>query len=119
MRALYSLFWTKQGTSKPRPGKELPLSILPPLHLACVSGAADALEALLARGANIQATSGLPCWTPLHSATASGNHRVANILVDRGADPCARDYHGLTPIELAEDSRTRAILKEAAAKWTE
>ena len=41
-------------------------------------------------------------WTPLHFATANGYERVADVLLEAGADPRATTHAGLTARDLAE-----------------
>ena len=40
-------------------------------------------------------------YTPLHGAVAHGHETVAAVLLDHGADPCARDPEGTAPLHLA------------------
>jgi cytohesin len=57
------------------------------LHLAARQGRKDAVELLLAHGANINARlTGWPGWTPLHEAAAANQKEVAELLITKGAD---------------------------------
>ncbi|MCK4822591.1 ankyrin repeat domain-containing protein, partial [bacterium] len=64
------------------------------LHLAARQGRKDAVELLLANGANINARLiGWPGWTPLHEAATANHKEVAELLITKGADTnanCAR-----------------------------
>ncbi|MFY7780519.1 MAG: ankyrin repeat domain-containing protein, partial [Tagaea sp.] len=60
------------------------------LMAAAREGHAAVLDLLHARGARIDATT-RDGWTALLYAAWAANHVVANILVDRGADPNATD----------------------------
>jgi hypothetical protein len=41
-------------------------------------------------------------WTPLHGAASRGANRVAQFLIDHGADLTAKEKFGRTPVQLAE-----------------
>jgi ankyrin repeat protein len=54
---------------------------------------------LIARGANVNATSGLTGRTPLLIAAGRpGAARIVKLLLDKGADPKVRDRQGLTTV---------------------
>ncbi|KAJ8710570.1 hypothetical protein PYW08_009085 [Mythimna loreyi] len=40
-------------------------------------------------------------WSALHAASARGQSRCARLLMAAGADPCARDLVGRTPLDIA------------------
>jgi ankyrin repeat protein len=89
------------------------------LHLAAFFGQADAVDLLLARGAEVDARgTGWMIGTPLHSA-ASGRHlEAARRLLDRGADPNARQARGYTPLHAAAhngDAALTALLRGRGA----
>jgi ankyrin repeat protein len=78
-----------------------------PLHCAAAHGfyaeAVEMAEALLARGADVNARSRELGLVPLHEATGGD---VIRLLVARGADPNVRSDAGLTPLEhMIEDER--------------
>ena len=78
-----------------------------PLHCAAAHGfhaeAAEMAEALLARGADVNARSRELAFVPLHEATGA---EVIRLLVSRGADASVRNSAGLTPLEyMIEDER--------------
>jgi ankyrin repeat protein len=72
-----------------------------PLHIASAWGNVEVVEALIARGADINARDiarmKLGC-TPLHIASAWGNVEVVEALIARGADINARDNVGESPL---------------------
>lgn len=74
-----------------------------PLHLAAFFGRADAVEALLAAGADLRAVSRNAHGNmPLHAALAGhAPGRIAVMLLARGADPRATDRAGYTPLHHA------------------
>jgi ankyrin repeat protein len=84
-----------------------------PLHLAGFYGHPDAAAALLELGAEPSALGdNALANTPLHAALAiSGDGRVVELLVARGADVNARAAGGYTPLHLAA-SRGHAMAVE-------
>jgi ankyrin repeat protein len=78
-----------------------------PLHCAAGHGfypeAVEIAEALLARGADVNARSREYGFVPLHEARGAG---VISLLLARGADANIRSSAGLTPLEyMIEDER--------------
>jgi len=70
-----------------------------PLHLASFFGHADAVRALLARGAALEVVAENPMRVrPLHSAAASGDTEVVRLLVGAGAEVDARQEGGFVPL---------------------
>lgn len=55
---------------------------------------------LVKAGANVNAK-GLEDDTPLHDASVIGNMKLVKMLVERGADPCAKNQKGKTPCDVA------------------
>jgi ankyrin repeat protein len=45
-------------------------------------------------------------WTALHIAACSGHHRVVGVLLERGADPHARNNKDKTPFQEALDNHS-------------
>ena len=87
---------------------------LTPLHNAATSsGHPEAIEALVAAGADPNAK-GPADWTPLHIAAGSSDHpEVIKALVAAGADPMARGLIGETPLHLAAGSSKHPEVIEA------
>lgn len=70
------------------------------LHWAATDGSVEAVQALLAHGAEVNAkTKG--DRTPLHQAVRYGNLTVVKLLLDNNADVNAIDRGGVTPLILA------------------
>jgi uncharacterized protein len=76
------------------------------LHYAAFFGSPEAVRALVAAGADLEARSTnqefAPEATPLHSAVAAGRMENAQALLEAGADPNARQHGGFTPLMEAE-----------------
>ncbi|MGH8809670.1 MAG: ankyrin repeat domain-containing protein [Noviherbaspirillum sp.] len=67
------------------------------LMIACYKQNKAAVEALLAKGAEVNR----PGWTPLHYAAAIGNNQIVQILLDRYAYIDAESPNKTTPIMMA------------------
>ena len=67
-------------------------------------GAIKRMQAMLSLGASINSRGRLHAvgFTPLHLAVQHEYPRVAQFVIDQGADLDARDKWGRTPLELAE-----------------
>jgi uncharacterized protein len=70
-----------------------------PLGLAAFFGHASAVRLLLARGADVHAAASNDMKVqPLHAAVAGRNLEAVEAILDRGADPNARQQVGYTPL---------------------
>ncbi|WP_136417276.1 MULTISPECIES: ankyrin repeat domain-containing protein [Oxalobacteraceae] len=67
------------------------------LMIACYKGNKAAVDALLAKGAEVNK----PGWTPLHYAAAIGNNDIVQILLDKSAYIDAESPNKTTPIMMA------------------
>lgn len=67
-----------------------------PLHAAASEGTEEAISALVAAGAMLQATENIGRRTPLHDACARLRPKNVERLLDLGADERARDNDGRT-----------------------
>ena len=67
------------------------------LMIACFKGNKAAVEALLAKGAEVNR----PGWTPLHYAAANGHNEIVQLLLDKSAYIDAESPNKTTPIMMA------------------
>jgi uncharacterized protein len=73
-----------------------------PLQLAAFFGRREAVELLLAQGAEVNTAARNPFHVAaLHSALAGPDHGIAHLLVAAGADVNARQQGGVTPLHAA------------------
>ena len=87
-----------------------------PLMVAARTGKADAVQVLLAKGANPNAVEGWRKQTALMWAAAEGHAGLIPILVAAGADLHARSSGGFTPLLFAaRDGRIAAVQALLAA----
>ncbi len=76
------------------------------LHFASREGQVDAVQELLASGADINQGSATDSMTPLVQSIITGHYDLAKYLLDHGANPnLATKKEGLTPLWAAIDSR--------------
>src|SRR5436190_169561 len=104
-RALYS-DWPNQISSEPR-GQYRPVGGLTALLYASRDGCYDCVEALIGAGAdvNVPTPEGV---TPLMVALDNDHNDVANLLLDRGANPHVSDWWGRTALYIAVDRKESA-----------
>jgi len=94
-----------------------------PLGLASFFGHVDAARLLLGRGAEVNSASRHAMKVmPLHSAAATRDadlrYAIAELLLEAGADPNARQQDDFTPVMAADqsgDTRLRELLLEHGA----
>jgi len=87
------------------------------LHLAAEAGFNEVILSLLKKGLDIDA---VMCdkGTPLHDASANGHKDTVKLLVERGADPLARDESGWTAMHWAIHSVLPMIVKALISCFT-
>ena len=81
------------------------------LHWAAMHGDAALASTLLHAGGNVQATTRLGGYTPLHLAIQSGTRAVIDALVGRGADVNVRTSSGATALMLAAASGNAPVIQ--------
>ncbi|HEX8338692.1 MAG TPA: ankyrin repeat domain-containing protein, partial [Pyrinomonadaceae bacterium] len=107
----------------------------PTLFGAAEGGDAAAVARLIASGAGAEGRATQGGETPLMRAAARGHEDVVRVLLDAGADACARRADGFTPLILAvffgheavvrllvergADPSARTSLGTTAARWAE
>ena len=67
----------------------------------CEEEGRAALELLIGHGANVNQVTGVGGMTPLHMSARRGTTRIAEALLDAGADIETRDKNGETPLRRA------------------
>src|SRR5947209_7044732 len=83
-----------------------------PLQLAAFFGRPEAVELLLARGAEVSTPARHQFHvTALQEAAANGALDLVRVLLDRGADPAATDDNGRTAADWARDRGQTAVLE--------
>jgi ankyrin repeat protein len=76
-----------------------------PLHLACFFAPPGVAEALVARGADLNARSRNPMQnTPLHAAAAGRNRDAVRVLLEHGVEVNARQHSGWTALHAASQN---------------
>lgn len=86
------------------------------LHLAAFFGHKELANALLDRGANVEARSTNQMRnTPLHAAAAGGNTALVELLLKFGADANARQEGGFTALHSAAQAGNRPMVEALLA----
>jgi uncharacterized protein len=81
-----------------------------PLVSAAWGGNREAVEFLLARGADINEAGNFD-KTPLMMASFYGNTEMVRLLLERGADVNFRDTYGDTALSLAKERKHGAVIR--------
>lgn len=96
---------------------------LTPVHMAAVYGQVKAIEAMVAKGADLNASERKDGFTPLMSAVyyipkkeAAKQKKVVACLINNGADVKKTSVEGKTARDLAENADVIKLLDEAAQK---
>eukprot|EP01113_Clastostelium_recurvatum_P047103 TRINITY_DN8344_c0_g2_i4.p1 TRINITY_DN8344_c0_g2~~TRINITY_DN8344_c0_g2_i4.p1 ORF type:complete len:853 (+),score=214.15 TRINITY_DN8344_c0_g2_i4:220-2559(+) len=76
-----------------------------PLHLAAGKGHLECMKALVEAHSGVDHQEGKRMRTPMHYAAWKGFEECVQFLINAGADPYARDYKGMTPLDLANRKR--------------
>jgi ankyrin repeat protein len=97
--------WGNQITAEPR-AQYRNTGGLTPLLFATRFGCVECAKSLLDAGADINRPTPEGV-TPLMNAIDNNQYAVANLLLDRGADPHLMDWWGRTALYLTADMRTR------------
>jgi ankyrin repeat protein len=88
-----------------------------PLHLAAFFGQRDALERLLAAGAELGSVSRNALRnTPLHAAVAGGHLETSLLLIERGAAVNVADAGGDTPLHIAAEAGSVPVAEALLAR---
>jgi uncharacterized protein len=81
-----------------------------PLHVACLRGNLEEVEALIRGGAAVNATGEFDN-TPLHQAVQQGHGAIVKFLLEHGASTDAKNALGQTPVDVATLARRYEILR--------
>jgi ankyrin repeat protein len=84
-----------------------------PLHCATWKGHPEVVAALLAAGADVNAANQNEHWgtTPLHAAAHANQVVIAQLLIEHGANPKAKDMEGRTPLFHTTFHKAKAVAK--------
>lgn len=85
------------------------------LHLAAATGLAET-KFLLDAGADIEAVESLTGGTPLSYACMQGDVETVRLLLERGANPCAKTLTGHSILRMLDDSIAYDKDRELVAK---
>jgi ankyrin repeat protein len=96
--------WPSHISEEPRVQYH-PFGGLTALLYAARDGCYDCVEALIARGADVNVPTMPEGVTPLMIALDNDNNDVAKLLLDRGANPHVWDWYGRTALYIAVDRK--------------
>ena len=102
-------------TTQPEP----PTAKVPdiPIHNAARTGNIQAVKQHLDAGTDVDAKDGFGLGrTPLHFAAREGHKKIVELLIDKGADMNAKANDGTTPLDMADDKETAALLRKHGGK---
>eukprot|EP00929_Paragymnodinium_shiwhaense_P066187 TRINITY_DN3316_c0_g1_i1.p1 TRINITY_DN3316_c0_g1~~TRINITY_DN3316_c0_g1_i1.p1 ORF type:complete len:1645 (-),score=353.56 TRINITY_DN3316_c0_g1_i1:5-4939(-) len=74
------------------------------IHAAVNTGNSELVELLVSFKGDVQLADQRR-WRPLHYAAACNDGAITKCLLDNGADPQARSYHGCTPYQLGLEAK--------------
>eukprot|EP00041_Stephanoeca_diplocostata_P017893 m.369296 g.369296 ORF g.369296 m.369296 type:complete len:494 (-) comp20848_c0_seq1:430-1911(-) len=80
------------------------------LHQASIENSIKVAGLLLNAGAHVNRIDN-DWWTPLHAAAACDHWRIVNLLIANGAKTDVVNVDGDLPVDLAEGTKTKAILE--------
>lgn len=89
------------------------------LHWAARHGSVGMTEVLLAAGAELEPTTRLGAYTPLHMAAELGRHQVVDRLLGAGANPQAITTTGVTPLHFAAEAGSVESIESLVAAGAE
>ena len=92
-----------------------PSTKLEPVELAASAGSAELVALLLDYGASPDAAHGVKHEAPLHAAARLGNAKMTNSLLMYGANPDIAMDGGVTPLGIAIDKRSAAVVRALLA----
>src|SRR5436190_4624619 len=96
--------WPSHISEEPRVQYH-PFGGLTALLYAARDGCYDCVEALIAKGADVNVPTLVEGITPLMIALDNDNNDVAKLLLDRGANPHVWDWYGRTALYIAVDRK--------------
>ncbi|KAE8348856.1 hypothetical protein BDV28DRAFT_142569 [Aspergillus coremiiformis] len=86
-----------------------------PLYSAAAAGRYDDVKQMLEQGANPSMRTRFH-WTALHWAVGNGHTKVAQLLLDYGAEANAFSDTGRTPLSMAQTDMMRDMLQQRGAR---
>lgn len=80
------------------------------LHKSCIQGSLSIIRLLVDQGASLEVQD-INGNTAMHYACANGHFNVARFLLNNCANVYVRNYEGLQPVDLAEDSSLKMLVE--------